>query len=73
MTAAPHVFWNDKAGNPLACREKHKVLDGNLREITAQCRDALDDAVLMGCSAEAFRAALRHMVEHLEPTVKERP
>lgn len=57
---------------PVTCQEKRKVLEGNLREIAAYCQDALDDAVLMGCSRQAFKEAVVAMVEQLEPTVKER-
>lgn len=73
MAAAPASRWTDSDGTPLTCREKLKVLDGNLDELTQQCRDALDDALLMGCSAEAYKAALQQMINDLQPTVKERP
>lgn len=65
--------WKDSRGVSLTCREKVKVLDGNMREIAQQCRDALDDALLMGCSEAAFREALHTLVREIEPTVKERP
>lgn len=72
MASAPAYDWKDKSGNPLTCREKIKVLDGNMREIAQQCRDALDDALLMGCSEQAFKEALYSLFRELEPTVKER-
>ena len=72
MTSAPAHDWKDKDGNPLGCREKIKVLDGNMREITQLCRDALDDALLMGCSQAAFKETLHAMIREIEPTVKER-
>lgn len=73
MPAAAAPRWTDKSGAPLTCREKLKVLDGNMDELTQQCRDAMDDAVLMGCSVAAYKAALQQMIDDLQPTVKERP
>lgn len=64
--------WHDSAGEPIACNEKRATLDAALHELEAQCRDMLDDALLMGCSQASAKAALRQMVERLNPTVKER-
>lgn len=66
------VQWRDAAGQPLTCAEKRKVLDENLQELAAQYRDALDDALLLGCGEVAFRQALQQMIASVKPTVRER-
>lgn len=72
MADADATLWKDAAGHALSCREKVKLLDANLLEIEQICRDALDDAVLMGCSSAAFKEAVYRAIHQLEPTVKER-
>lgn len=72
MASASAHDWKDKDGMPLGCREKIKVLDGNMREIAQLCRDALDDALLMGCSETAFKEAVHTMIREIKPTVRER-
>lgn len=73
ITSDPDVQWRDATGKALSCAEKRKVLDANLDELALQCRDAFDDALLMGCGEEAFREVLLQMVSTLKPTVRERP
>lgn len=46
--------------------EKNKVLQENLVEIRQVCQDALEDAVLMGCDEQQFRAVLAELVASLE-------
>ena len=41
--------WIDPDGVPVACIEKIKMLNENIVEIREMCREALEDAVLMGC------------------------
>lgn len=68
-----HTFrWRGKDGKIITCLEKRKMLDENMAEIQQFCCDALDDALLVGCSRVAFVEALREMADNLEPTVKER-
>lgn len=64
--------WLDNRGNTLTCNEKIAVLEENMREIEHICRDALDDALLMGCAQESAKTALHAMIEALTPSVKER-
>ena len=69
MTRMPHrkkIIWRDPKGEVIACVEKHKVLQENLTEIRQICQDALDDAVLMGCDEQQFRAVLTELIASLE-------
>lgn len=76
MTAAPGACkappaalpptWRGPDGAPVACLEKIKVLNENILEIRQMCRDALEDAVLMGCDEAQMRAVLLDLVRSLE-------
>jgi hypothetical protein len=57
--------WKTPKGEPLACVEKIKVLNQNIAEIEQLARDALEDAVLMGCDETQVRAVLHDLVERL--------
>jgi len=64
----PHktqVVWRNAAGEVVACVEKIKVLGENLNEIQQIAQDALEDAVLMGCSEQQFREVLHRLVDEL--------
>ncbi|WP_083607522.1 hypothetical protein [Thalassospira sp. TSL5-1] len=58
--------WHNPDGAPLSCVEKIKVLNENFVELRAMMQDALEDALLMGCDEEQFRAVLRDVVAELE-------
>jgi hypothetical protein len=62
----PEPRWQSPRGDVIACTEKLKVLRMNLEEIRQVSQDALDDAVLMGCDPEQFRAVLVEIVSTLE-------
>lgn len=64
--------WQDDEGNPLACVEKIKVLNENFAELRQMAQDALEDAVLMGCSEMQLRRALHAMVDSLANPYTER-
>ena len=53
-----HPQWRDADGAPISCEEKLKVLNENWDEIAQLCQEALEDAVLMGCSEDVAREAL---------------
>jgi len=64
----PHrkkIIWRGPKGEVIACVEKNKVLQENLTEISQICQDALDDAVLMGCDEQQFRAVLTGLIASL--------
>lgn len=60
------IVWRSPKGDVIACIEKNKVMRENLAEIRQVCQDALEDAVLMGCDEQQFRAVLAELVASLE-------
>jgi len=60
------TVWRSPKGEVIACVEKNKVLRENLEEIRQICQDALEDAVLMGCDEQQFRAVLAELVNTLQ-------
>ncbi|MDP6350610.1 MAG: hypothetical protein QF926_00945 [Alphaproteobacteria bacterium] len=63
--------WIDPDGVPVSCIEKIKVLNENIVEIREMCREALEDAVLMGCDERQIRAVLLEMVRTLQEPFKD--
>ena len=61
-----HLDWMAGDGSPISCPEKLKVLNENLDEVRQVCRDAYEDAVLMGCDREQVRNVLRQVVASLD-------
>lgn len=59
------MVWVKPDGNPVSCLEKIKVLNENYAELRQFAQDALDDALLMGCSEKQVRDALHMLVESL--------
>jgi hypothetical protein len=66
MLPVEQVIWRTPEGKVVACVEKNKVLQENLAEIRQVCRDALEDAVLMGCDEHQFRTVLAELVGQLQ-------
>lgn len=62
---APPAIWPGADGQPIACREKLKVLAENHAEATQVLQDAFEDALLMGVDEAAMRALLAEMVAGL--------
>jgi len=61
----PLPVWKTPKGEPLSCIEKIKVLNQNVTEIEQLARDALEDAVLMGCDEAQVRSVLHELVNRL--------
>lgn len=55
--------WVDCDGKIIACEEKIKILNENMDEIHSICQDALEDALLMGCSEADIK---KHMITLIE-------
>ncbi|MCH2546712.1 MAG: hypothetical protein MK052_03755 [Alphaproteobacteria bacterium] len=66
------TIWHDVHGNPIGCNEKRVVLQESLQEVEVYCRNALDEALLMGCSEASAKTAFHAMIDNLTPRVKER-
>ncbi len=75
MAETPSKFasirWRQPDGAPVACVEKLKVLGENFEEIEELCREALADAVLMGCDEKQVREVLSSLVRDLPPPFKD--
>lgn len=57
--------WKKPDGSTVSCTEKVKVLNENWHDIKEALQDALDDAVLMGCTMSQFKAEYKRLVESL--------
>ena len=60
------TIWPGDDGNPLACRDKLKVLAENHAELAQMLRDTFEDAILMGVEETAMRGILADMIKGLE-------
>ena len=65
MKKAEAPKWCTSEGSPIACTEKNKVMAENFGEIKGYLQDAIDDAVLMGCSEASFREAYLDLIRNL--------
>jgi len=64
MTAPP-ALWPGADGQPIACREKLKMLAENHAEAAQILQDTFEDAVLMGVDEAAMREVLMGLVAGL--------
>ncbi|MDJ0387923.1 hypothetical protein QMO56_07335 [Roseomonas sp. E05] len=65
MSLPPPPQWPGADGQPVACREKLKVLAENYEEAATILRDMFEDAVLMGVDEAAMRRILTDLVAAL--------
>jgi hypothetical protein len=63
-------IWPGADGQPVACREKLKVLAENFAELRQVAQDAFEDALLMGVDEAAMRRLLHEMVDGLDGLAK---
>lgn len=61
----PPAIWPGADGQPIACREKLKVLAENHDEAAQILQDTFEDAVLMGVDEAAMRDILAGLVAGL--------
>ena len=59
-------IWLQPDGVPVSCREKIKVLNENLQEISDLAQDALEDGILMGCDEAQLRQVLHLVIDQLK-------
>ena len=57
--------WVTSSGDPIACRDKLRVLDDNLQEARQVLRDAFEDAVLMGVDPDKARQVFAELTANL--------
>ncbi|MBC6440374.1 MAG: hypothetical protein GDA49_08195 [Rhodospirillales bacterium] len=65
FTYLPDV-WLGPDGEPVSCVDKLKLLQENLEELREMAREALEDAVVMGCDEAQTRKVLNDLVASLE-------
>lgn len=70
-TCSSHPVWRKPDGTPVSCTEKIKVLNQNLDELRQVAQDALDDAILMGCSERQIKAAFIALLDNLRSDFSE--
>ncbi|HYA65794.1 MAG TPA: hypothetical protein VEE84_03855 [Burkholderiaceae bacterium] len=58
-------IWRQEDGAPVSCLEKIKVLNENYAELQQIAQDALEDALLIGCSETQIRRVLHELVDAL--------
>ncbi|MCD8338601.1 MAG: hypothetical protein LUC43_00100 [Burkholderiales bacterium] len=63
--------WLRTDGTRIACKEKIKVLTENRQEITSLLQDALEDAILMGCSEKSFKEVYMDLLNSLKASYPE--
>ena len=72
-SSLPPEKWYRADGTVVACTEKVKVLQDNWTEIQSALQDALDDAVLMGCSADQVKREYKRLIDSLQCQYREQP
>ena len=70
---AQEIRWKKPDGSPVACKEKLRVLEENLEELKGPIKDALEDALVLGCSEASARRALHALIDAIQTDVKENP
>lgn len=63
--------WEKPDGSPVSCTEKVMVLNENYEELAALMKDALEDALVLGCSEQQVRASFHELVDLLQTDIKE--
>lgn len=64
--------WRAPDGSVIACHEKLKVMNENLQEFQDTALNALEDAVLMGCSEDQVKAVLGEIISQLSTNFRAR-
>ncbi len=64
-------LWLKPDGSVVSCTEKVKVLNENYAEIKALVQDALEDALVLGCSEASARENLHALIDSIKTDIKE--
>ncbi len=57
--------WRGEDGQIVSCTEKIKVMTENLEELQQLAQDALEDAILMGCTEAQVKDYLMVLMQSL--------
>lgn len=71
MTTKAPERWLRVDGSVVSCMESVKVLNENWHEARDMLQEMFEDAVLLGCGKEAFRAEFRRLIDGLDCDYKE--
>ena len=63
--------WTKPDGTPVSCTEKVKVLNENYEELRVMLKDALEDALILGCSEDQVRASFHELIDEINLDVRE--
>lgn len=63
--------WLKPDGTPVSCTEKVMVLDENYEDLAEAIKDALEDALVLGCSEAQVRASLHALIDAVQTDIKE--
>jgi len=66
MITGADALWHTARGEPIACREKLRVLAENEQELLTVMQDAFDDAVLMGVDEVLARERIASLAARLK-------
>ena len=55
----------------MSCTEKVMVLNENYAELKAQIKDALEDALVLGCSEQQVRQSFHDLIDSIQTDIKE--
>lgn len=63
--------WLKPDGSPVSCTEKVMVLNENYEELRTAIKDALEDALVLGCSESQVRASFHALIDEIQSDIKE--
>lgn len=69
QVAGQPPLWQRNGGSPMSGVERN-ILDKNYQELRLMAQEALDDAILIGCSEEQVRDALHRLIDALSNSYK---
>ena len=63
--------WEKQDGSPVSCTEKVMVLNENYAELRSMITDALEDALVLGCSEKQVRESFHALIDEIQSDIKE--
>ena len=62
--------WEKPDGSPVSCT-KIMVLNENYEELRSMIKDALEDALVLGCSEKQVRESFHALIDEIQSDIKE--